>query len=51
MLVPAFNFTLNNEVLERKAIVSKIDGEHSSLACITAGGKAFIYTPKGIDMN
>eukprot|EP00906_Rhabdomonas_costata_P038539 RCo054403 len=44
-LIPAFQLSLNNSILEGMATVAKYDGKHPSLTCATSGGKVFVHNP------
>merc|ERR1711871_334381 len=45
MLIPAFQFSLNNSILPGLACVGKYDGKSPALTCATDAGKVFVHNP------
>ena len=48
MFTQAFSFDLQNPVQDQLATIIRLDGEKPSLACVSVGGKVFLYSPSGI---
>jgi len=49
MLTPSFRLALPDPIEPGKAAVGRFDGEHSSLACATRGGRLFVHSPHLVD--
>jgi len=49
MLTPSFRLALPDPIEPGKAAVGRFDGEHSSLACGTRGGRLFVHSPHLVD--
>ncbi|KAL4450366.1 hypothetical protein ABPG74_009072 [Tetrahymena malaccensis] len=48
MFTQAFSFNLQNPVQEQLATIVRLDGVTPTLACVSVGGKVFLYTPQGV---
>lgn len=48
MFSTAFSFEMGNPVQEHLVSIVRIDGVTPSLACVSVGGKVFLYTPSGV---
>lgn len=51
MLKPAFSLSLNTPIKENLVCCCNLDQKNSSLIGISVGGKAFVYTPQGIQSS